>query len=149
MSMTTQNKLSELRSLEMKLSARYLFLFKLFLIITIILIILIVIDVIGIVFLGLGNNWALLTFEGWMVGLSSLVGIFILLEIMFYIHYYLIRKNRLELEKPKPEMKDGKKVYDITLPRGTDGGVFSKTYIEIDNKNIIRLKNLMIPPDEL
>ena len=53
------------------------------------------------------------------------------------------------MEKPKPEYIDGKIVVDITFPRGTDGGVYSKTYIEIDESSILRLKNLMIPPNEL
>ncbi len=147
--MTTPEKLAELRNLERKLSARYLWLFRLFLIITILLIFLIVISAIGIIFLGLGTNWILFGFEGWMVGLSLLIVLFILLEIIFYLHFSLLRKKIQKLGKPKPEFIDGKKVIEISFPRGTDGGIYSKTYIEIDNQSVLRLKNLMIPPDEL
>ncbi len=147
--MTTPEKLAELRNLERKLSARCFWLFRLFLIITILLIFLIVISAIGIIFLGLGTNWILFSFEGWMVGLSTLIGLFIFLEIIFYLHFFLLRRKRLKIGKPKLEFIDGKKVIDITFPRGTDGGIYSKTYIEIDNQKVLRLKNLMIPPDEL
>lgn len=147
--MSSQDKLEELGNLETKLSSRYLMLFRLFIIVIILLIILIVISAIGIIFLGLGTNWIIFRFEGWIIGLSLLIGLFIFLEMIFYLHFFLIRRKKINLEKPKPEYINGKKVYDITFPRGTDGGVYSKTYIEIDNQNILRIKNLMIPPDEL
>lgn len=147
--MSSQEKLEELGNLGTKLRSRYLMLFRLFIIITILLIILIIISAIGIVFLGLGTNWIIFRFEGWIIGLSLLIGLFIFLEIVFYLHFYLIRRKKINLETPKPEFINGKKVYDIIFPRGTDGGVYSKTYIEIDNQSILRIKNLMIPPDEL
>ena len=147
--MSSQEKLAELDNLEIKLRSRYLRLFRLFIIITILIIILIVISAIGIVFLGLGTNWIIFRFEGWIIGLSLLIGLFILLEIIFYLHFFLVRRKKINIEKPKPEYINGKKVYDITFPRGTDGGIYSKTYIEIDNQSILRIKNLMIPPDEL
>jgi len=72
-----------------------------------------------------------------------------LLEILFYLRFILLRRKRLRMEKPRPEYIDGKIVIDITFPMGTDGGIYSKTYIEIDKNSILRLKNLMIPPDEI
>ena len=147
--MTASENVAELRKLEMKLSLKYLRLFSLFLIITILLIILIVLSAIGIIFLGLGTNWILISFEDWMVGLSVLLGIFILLEIILFIHYSLVRKKRLKIEKPTDEFIEGKKVFDMTFPKDTDGGVYSKTYIEIDNNSILRLKYQMIPPEEI
>jgi len=147
--MTNSENIAEMHNLEMKLSHRYLKLFKLFIIITILLIILIVFEAIGIIFLELGTNWILFSFEGWMVGLSLLIGLFIFLEIIFYLRYFLLQKKHLKIQKPKPEFIDGKKVYDITFPSEADGGVYSKTYIEIDDQSILRLKFLMIPPNEL
>jgi len=44
---------------------------------------------------------------------------------------------------------EGKKVFDMTFPKDTDGGVYSKTNIEIDNNSILRLKYQMIPPEEI
>ena len=147
--MSTPEKLEELRNLEFKLRNRYSRLFRFFLIITILLIILIGIVAIGIIFLGLGNKWILISFEGWMVTLSSLIVIFIFFELIFYLHYHFIRRELRELEKPQPEFIDGKKIYAYTFPSGVEGGIYSKTYIEIDNQSILRLRNLMIPPEEL
>jgi len=147
--MTTPENLEELRNSEIKLRNRYSRLFMFFLFITILLIILIVIVVIGIIFLGLGINWALLSFEGWILTLSSLIVIFIFLELILYLHYHFIRKKLQELEKPQLEFIDGKKIYAYTFPTGIEGGVYSKTYIEIDHQSILRLRNLMIPPEEL
>ena len=39
--------------------------------------------------------------------------------------------------------------FAITYPKGIEGGVFSKTYVELDNHNIVRLRALMIHPGEL
>lgn len=147
--MSIPEKLPELRNLEIKLSGRYPRISKLFLIISILLIILIVVVAIGILFLELGNNWALLSLEGWMIAFSLLLVIFIVLDLFFYLRFSYLRKKRLEMEKPKPEFINGRKVYVYTVPRGTEGGVYSKTYIEIDNHNILRLRYLMIPPEEI
>ncbi|KYK30606.1 MAG: hypothetical protein AYK22_03225 [Thermoplasmatales archaeon SG8-52-3] len=147
--MTTPEKLAKMQNNEIKISARYRWFFKLFIITTLILVILLVLSAIGIIFLDLGTNWFLFGFVGWVIGLSLLIGLFILLEILFYLHFFLLRKKRVKLGMPQPEYIDGKKVIEITFPRGTDGGIYSKTYIEIDSNNVLRLKNLMIPPDEL
>ena len=62
-------------------------------------------------------------------------------------------KNITDIESrvkwPNDLLIDGKKVYIFTFPKGAEGGVFSKTYIEIDKKNILRLRSLIVPPDEL
>ena len=147
--MTTSEKLAQMMDFERRISARYTWFFKLFLITTLILIIIVIISAVGIVFLGLGTNWILFNFEGWIVGVSILIGLFILLEILFFLHILLLRRKRIKMGKPKTEFIDGKKVIDITFPKDTDGGVYSKTYIEIDNNSILRLKNLMIPPGDL
>jgi hypothetical protein len=147
--MTTSEKLAQLLNYERKISARYKWFFKLFLIVTFLLVFLLIISAVGIIFLGLGTNWFLFNFEGWIFGVSIVIGLFVILEILFFLHFFFVRRQRIKLGTPKPEYIDGKKIIDITFPKGTDGGVYSKTYIEIDNNNILRLKNLMIPPDEL
>ncbi|KYK22600.1 hypothetical protein AYK21_03705 [Thermoplasmatales archaeon SG8-52-2] len=147
--MTESEKLAQLLNYERKISARYKSFFKYFLIITLLLVLLLIISAVGIIFLGLGTNWFLFNFEGWIVGESIIIGLFVILEILFFLHILLIRRKMSKLGKPKTEYIDGKKIIDITFPKGTDGGVYSKTYIEIDNSNILRLKNLMIPPDEI
>ena len=134
---------------ERRISARYRRFFKFFILISFLLIFLVIVAAVGIIFLGLGTNWFLFNFEGWIFGVAVVIGLFILLEILFYLHILLFRRKRYKMEKPQPEYIDGKIVVDVTFPRGTDGGVYSKTYIEIDDSSILRLKNLMIPPGEL
>jgi hypothetical protein len=147
--MTTSEMSAQMLDSEGRISARYRWFFKYFFLISILLIILVVVAAVGIVYLGLGTNWFLFNFEGWIFGVLVVIGIFVFLEILFFLHFFLFRRKRIRLEQPQPEYIDGKIIIDITFPKGIDGGVFSKTYIEIDNNSILRLRNLMIPPDEL
>lgn len=140
---------TEMRNKESRLLEKYSFWSKLFILIVIILIILLSIVFLGIYLFGYGHTWALFSLDAWIITTALFCVIFILLEIIFYYHFSSFRAKRMELEKPKPEIIDGKKVHVFTYPKGAEGGVFSKTYIEIDKKNILRLRSLIIPPDEL
>ncbi|MDH7507126.1 MAG: hypothetical protein QHH15_05000 [Candidatus Thermoplasmatota archaeon] len=139
----------EMREMESKLFKKYSFLSKLFILIVLILIIFLSIVFMGIYFLGYGHDWALLSLDAWIITISLICVVFILLEIIFYYHFSSFKKKRIEMEKPKPEFIDGKKVHVFTYPKEAKGGIFSKTYIEIDKKNILRLRSLIIPPDEI
>ena len=55
-------------------------------------------------------------------------------------------KNKSQIS---PEFIDGKYIHVFTYPKGIEGGIFSKTYVEIDSENILRLRTLIIPPNEL
>ena len=59
------------------------------------------------------------------------------------------KKKRMEKGKIEPEYINGKRVHVLTFPHGKEGGIFSKTYIQIDEDNVLRLRTLLIPPDEL
>jgi hypothetical protein len=48
-----------------------------------------------------------------------------------------------------PDYIHGKRLYIYTNPSDSKGGIYSKTYIKIDENNVLRIRNLMIPPDEL
>lgn len=139
----------ELRNVEDKLRGRYSLLSKLFLLITILLIICVIIVFLGITFLEFGHNWALFGLEGWIIALCALFGVFIIFELVFYSHFSSVENKRIELEKPKPAFINGKRVYVYTHPKGKEGGIFSKTYIDIDEHSVLRLRSLMIPPEEL
>ena len=139
----------ELRNEENKLGNRYTKLIKLFLLLTILFIILVAIVTFGIFIFGAGHNWALLSLDTWLIIITVIIFIFILLNFIFFIHFILIQKKRIDLEKPKPEYINGKRVYIYTFPTVKAGGIFSKTYIEIDKHSILRLRTLMIPPNEL
>jgi len=139
----------ELRNAEDKLRRRYSLLSKLFLLIAILFIIFVVFVFTGITSFEYGHDWALFNLEAWVIALSALLGVFIVLELFFYFHFSSVRNKRIELEKPKPEFINGKRVYVYTFPKGEDGGIFTKTYIEFDENSVLRLRSLMIPPEEL
>ena len=96
-----------------------------------------------------GANWAGVGFDIWVYIFAIIVGVFILLEILFYNRYMSLRNKVVEIKKPKLEYLDGKRVYVYTHPKGVEGGVFSKTYIQMDENNILRLRSLMVAPSEL
>lgn len=147
--MSNREKTFEIRASEEKLLDRYSLLSKILILISIILVIWVVIVIIGTVVLGYSYNWAGLTLDTWMIVISTLLLIFIILNIVFYYHFSSVRDKRVEMEKPKPEFIDGKHVHVFTSPKGVEGGIFSKTYITIDDHNILRLRTLIIPPEEL
>jgi len=146
--MSKPQKQTELRNIENKLTGKYSLLSKLFLFIAILLIIWIIIVFAGISYLGYGHDWAGLGLEGWIIALCALFGVFIILELIFYSHFSSVKDKRIELEKPKSEFINGKRVYVYTYPK-EEGGIFSKTYIEIDEHSVLRLRSLMIPPEDL
>jgi len=93
--------------------------------------------------------WSLLTLDYWIYVWFVVIVFFVLLALFFFFNYSSVRKKRLEQEKPKPEFIDGKRLHVYTYPKGSEGGIFSKTYIKIDDNNILRLRALMIPPNEI
>jgi len=139
----------EMRNTEAKLLDKYFLWSKLFILLIILFIVILSIVVIGVYIFGYGHTWALFSLDAWIILLCLLCVIFIVLEFVFYYHFSSVRAKRVELERPKPEFIDGKKVFIFTFPKGAEGGVFSKTYVEIDNKNILRIRSLIVPPDEL
>ena len=139
----------EMRNQEIKNIKKYTTLFKLFIVIIFLLVILLSVVLFGVFVLGYGQNWAFISLDGWIIAVSLLSVIFILLEFLLYLNLSSLKKKRIELEKPKPEYIDGKRVYVFTYPTGVEGGIFSKTYIELDKNNILRLRSLIIPPEEL
>ena len=139
----------ELRNAEDKLRAKYSLLSKLFIIIAIVFSIIVAIVFLGINSLGYGYNWAGLGLDTWVMALCILLGIFIILELLFFFHFSSAESKRRDAEKPKKEFINGKRVYVFTHPEGKEGGIFSKTYIDVDDTIVVRIRALMIPPEEL
>ena len=125
---------------------RYLTLTKLFLIITILFLLWVVVVGMGIWILELGPDWALLGLETWIFIWCGLIALFIVCELLFYALY--TSKARMAPEEPPVEAEylHGKRVYVFTFPPGVQGGIFSKTYITVDQQTVLRLRTLMIPP---
>jgi len=147
--MTEQQIQVEMRLYEEKISRRYFSFLILFLFVTILLIISVVTVFSGISYFELGYNWALLNIDSWIILSSVFIAVFIILILFFYSHICSVRKKICELEKPKPEFINGKMIHVYTYPKEKEGGLFSKTYIEIDEHNVLRLRTLMIPPEEV
>ncbi len=47
------------------------------------------------------------------------------------------------------EMKEGKRVYDFTVPKDVKGGLFSKTYIALDEETVLRVRHQIVPSKTL
>ena len=139
-------KISKAKDVEEKLRKRYSFLLKTFVLISVLLVIWAGVVFIAAWLLGYGYNWALFSVSDWVLIILSIIVVFIIVELIVFLHYRSV-KNRVE--KPKEEYISGRKVHVFTYPLGMEGGIFSKTYIEIDDKNILRLRTLMISPEEV
>ena len=119
---------------------------KIFLFISLLLVLWFIIDFMGIIAFEFGPNWALLSFEHWLYVGCVIFLFFIVLELIFLLSY----KAKISAQsKPKEEYYRGKKVFTYTYPKGSKGGVYSKTYIDIDDNTILRLRTQMISADEL
>jgi hypothetical protein len=104
--------------------------------------------IIGVYFLKFGNKWAILTVEQWILSAIVLISIAVGLEIILIIHFVLSKKKQLQLEKESIYL-EGKQVHNYTIPVNAKGGIFSKTYILIDQKRVLNLRYQMIPPYDL
>jgi hypothetical protein len=87
--------------------------------------------------------------------ISVFIGIFIIIDIILYAtpSFYSDDSSVHEMfepvEFPEVEKRKGKQVHEFTYPVGSEGGVFSKTYVLIDNENIIRIRNQMIKKEDV
>lgn len=103
----------------------------------------------GILFWGYAYDWALINLDMWLLIDSIIISVLIIIELALYFRYSNIKEKKTEIEKPKTEFINDKKVTVFTYPAGIEGGVFSKTYVELDDHNILRLRALMVHPGEL
>jgi hypothetical protein len=103
----------------------------------------------GILFWDYGHNWAGLNLEEWIIVVSALIAIFIIIQLILYKRFTAAKYIVKTTDKSGPNFIDGKRVINFTYPKGMEGGIFSKTYLNIDDKTILRLRTLMIPPEDL
>ncbi len=130
------------------LKIRYLKTSKIILILAVIYALWITILIISVYFLGI-YKLAFLTMDQWIISSIILLGVFVGLNVIFILHHYMVKRKRIESEKPKPPYYKGKKLHMYTLPADSKGGIFSKTYVKIDGDNILNLRFQMIPPYEM
>ena len=126
---------------------------KLFLILTIIFILWIFVVASGSMILGFDSSWAGFSLAFWAIMFSVLIAIFIILDIVFLIKPELglqTTDNLVQTTEMKiPEYRDGKRVYDFTFPPQVKGGLFSKTYLNIGENFLLRVRDQMFTADEL
>lgn len=123
---------------------------KIFFVVTILYSCWIVLVILGTYFLRLGYNWAGLSLEQWILSAIILIGLILIIEIILLLQYLLPRMKRQRPEKPKrKEFLQGKRVYRYTIPPDAKGGIFSKTYVLIDENRVLNLRYQMIPPNNL
>jgi hypothetical protein len=135
---------------EEKLKRRYLKASKLLFLFTVLYSLWIALVIMGVYFLQLGIKWAVFTPEQWILSAIVLISVVIALEIIFLLHITLTRKKHLQLEQPKQQVYlQGKQVQSYTIPAGAKGGIFSKTFIMIDETRVLNLRYQMIPPTDL
>ncbi|VVB61797.1 Uncharacterised protein [uncultured archaeon] len=125
-------------------TSKFLFLF------IVIYIIWIVLLITGVYFLKLGDKWAILTVEQWIWSAIVLISIAIGIEIILLIYYILLQKKQIQPEKQKDlGFLQGRQVHNYTIPFNAIVGIFSKTFISIDEKHILNLRYQMVPPYDL
>jgi len=139
----------EVKRDEDKLKARYLEISKIIALLAVIYLIWTVFHIISVYFLGFGNRWAALTMDQWVLSSIIFLSICISLVLLFVLHHYIVKKRRIENEKPKPAFYRGKRLYTHTLPDKSKGGIFSKTFVKIDDGTTLVLRFQMIPPINL
>ncbi len=123
---------------------------KIFFLVTVLYSCWIALVILGTYFLRLGYNWAGLSLEHWILSAIILIGLILIIEIILLLQYLLPRMKRQRPEKPKrKEFIQDKRVYRYTIPSGVKGGIFSKTYILIDENRVLNLRYQMIPPNDL
>jgi len=142
--MTAVEFKSRPHDLQNKLRERYSKLSKFILIIGILLVLFAFIIFLGARVLNYGYDWAYLSVENWILIILAIIVVLIILEIIFYMHFYSSRDK-----KHKDEFRNGQKVHVFTYPQGMEGGIFSKTYVDIDENNALRLRTLIIPPEDI
>ena len=133
---------------EEKLKRRYLKASKLLFFFTILYSLWVAIVIMGVYFLQLENKWAVFTLGQWILSAIILISVVIILEIIFLLHNALLRKKQLHPEQPIQYIQ-GKEVHNYTIPTDAKGGIFSKTFIIIDEDRVLNLRYQMIPPNDL
>jgi hypothetical protein len=104
--------------------------------------------IISVYFFQWKDNWAVLSTEQWILTAIFFVSIAIGIEFIFLLYYILSTKKYIQPEKHLT-YPQGRQLHNYTIPVDAKGGIFSKTYILIDEKRILNLRYQMIPPKDL
>lgn len=126
---------------------------KLFLILAVVFSMWIVLVLSGQLFLQYDHAWTGLPLSFWLVLISLLFGVFIIIDIFIYAKPTFFFTTTTSIEQPQIttpfEVKHGKQIYEYTSPKKAKGGLFSKTYIPIDDTTVIRVRHQIISENKL
>lgn len=136
-----------IENIEEKTRVKYLNFFKILLVLSLILSLIIILITIGVT--AFGPNWAIIGLDIWIYFLVVLLIFFTILELTLYYRYISLKRKGNIKKQPQNQYINGRRVVVYTCPKGAIGGVFSKTYIPVDKKYILLLKNRIIPPSEI
>ena len=143
--------MSEIETEEYKIhdlgKKRYLKWLKFFFLIVILYIIWIIIVISSIYFFNMGYRWSYFTIDQWIIGGCVLIGVFLIFELFFI--FTLLKHPEPRGEKKQAHMYNGKQLHVFTYPVHVKGGIFSRTYIPLDENAIIRIRTQMIQPEQL
>ena len=121
----------------------------LFIFLSIILLLWVIIVAAGSIIMDMDTYWAYLSLENWALFASITIFLFAIIEIIYYFYLIKYSDKIVEFLEIGPETLHGKNIHDFTFPRNAKGGVFSKTYIQINKEDVVRIRNQMIPPEKL
>ena len=127
----------------------YVLLPKLFLVLAIVFFMWIVVVISGPIILGWSSNWAGLSISLWIIIISVLIGMFIILDIILYLRPVPVGNEAFFQDVATTDVSTGLYVHNYTYPSEAKGGLFSKTYVKIDDTNVIRIRNQMVSADKL
>ena len=126
---------------------------KLFLILAVVFSMWIVLVLSGQMLLQYDHAWTGLPLSFWLVLISILFGAFIIIDILIYAKPTYFFTTTSPIAQPQIttpfEMKQGKQIYEYTLPKESKGGLFSKTYIPIDETTVIQVRHQIIADTKL
>ena len=127
----------------------YILLPKLFLVLAIVFFMWIVVVISGPVILGWSSTWAGLSISLWILIISVLIGLFIILDIILYLRPIPVGNESFFQDASTSEISTGLNVHNYTFPSEAQGGLFSKTYVKIDDANVLRIRNQMVSSEQL
>jgi len=136
---------------EEKQKRRYLRISKLILLFAVIYLLWIAIVILGTFQLALGVSWATFTVEQWVLSAIALFVVLIIIELLFFVRLSMttLKKKRIKEGTTTEKFIKGKRVHTLTIPLGAKGGIFSKTYIKIDESSVLNLRYQITAPPEL
>jgi len=95
--------------------------------------------------LGFSYTWSILTFDTWIMIGIVLYSILITMELVIILYYfYLKREKKLKAPIFEEVEEKEKNIITYTYPKDVEGGVFSSSYVDVDENTTLRLRTLLV-----